>query len=72
LTDVDALTVSISRTSLDGNLQVAAQALAIGMLSNTALKLTLVTLIGRGPFRGLSALGLAAMAAAAAASLAIL
>jgi uncharacterized membrane protein (DUF4010 family) len=71
LTDVDALTVSMSR-SAEGNTEVAAQALAIGMLSNTSLKLVLAAVLGRGRFRLLATMALTGMAAAAAISLAVL
>jgi len=52
LTDVDALTVSMAReASQDLTAQVAAAAIAIGVLSNTGLKLGLALVLGSQPFR---------------------
>ena len=63
-TDVDALTMTMSR--LDGGLAagIAARAIVIGILSNTVLKLTIGASIGAPEFRkvlipGLMALGVA-------------
>lgn len=64
LTDVDALTVSMS-TLKDSVLPViAARAIAIGVLANTILKLGLTVSLGKGRFRRLAAIGLVALAAA--------
>ena len=65
LTDVDALTVSMSRP---GELpaDVASRAIAIGILANTALKMTIALTFGRYAFRRRAAASLAAMAAASA------
>jgi uncharacterized membrane protein (DUF4010 family) len=73
LTDVDALTISMAK-SAEGQIstQIAAKAIAIGILSNTVLKLLLGTLIGRGRFRRLTPAWLAIMAIASAASIAAL
>jgi uncharacterized membrane protein (DUF4010 family) len=70
LTDVDVLTISMAR-SAEGQIPipVAAQAIAIGILSNTILKLLLGIAIGRGRFRTLAPAWLALMAIASAASL---
>ncbi len=66
LTDVDALTVSMTRYGADAaNVRVAATAIGIGVLSNTALKLALVMSIGGPRFRGRAGVGLLALAAAA-------
>ena len=66
LTDVDALTVSMTRYGTDAaNVRVAAAAIGIGVLSNTMLKLALVVSIGGPRFRGRAAVGLLALAAAA-------
>jgi uncharacterized membrane protein (DUF4010 family) len=68
LTDMDALTYSMSRLgNSDGNAALAARAIAIGLLSNTLLKLALVLMIGSGDFRlragaGLMVLALATLA----------
>ena len=64
LTDVDALTISMSRAAAIEGASVAARAIAVGILSNTALKLSIVLIVGRGTFRGLAATGLLAMALA--------
>jgi len=66
LTDVDALTVSMTRYGTDAaNVRVAAAAIGIGVLSNTMFKLALVVIIGGPRFRGRAAVGLLALAAAA-------
>lgn len=66
LTDVDALTVSMTRYGADpANVRVAAAAIGIGVLSNTLLKLALVVTIGAPRFRARAAAGLLALAAAA-------
>lgn len=71
LTDVDALTVTMARGSASAiGLEVAARAVALGILSNTALKLVLAIGLGRGAFRRTAGAGLAAMAAAGLAAVA--
>ena len=73
LTNVDALTLAMAHSAAhDVVSAAAAQAVAIGMLSNTLLKLGLALAIGRARFRRLAAGSLAAMAAAAAVSIALL
>jgi uncharacterized membrane protein (DUF4010 family) len=65
LTDVDALTYSMTR--LGGGAEAAAlgaRAIAIGILSNTVLKLALALFLGRGEFRWIAGLGLLAWGAA--------
>jgi uncharacterized membrane protein (DUF4010 family) len=64
LTDVDALTMSMSR--LDGGMstELAASAITIGILANTGLKLTVGASLGGASFRrvvvpGLLGLGIA-------------
>ncbi len=71
--DVDALTISMAK-SAEGQIPVAvaARAIAIGVLSNTVLKALLAITVGRKHFRTLATAWLAAIAAATAASLAIL
>jgi uncharacterized membrane protein (DUF4010 family) len=73
LTDVDALTISMAK-SAQGQIPiaVAAEAIAIGILSNTILKLLLGLLLGRDRFRRLAPAWLAAMAIASAVSIAVL
>jgi uncharacterized membrane protein (DUF4010 family) len=65
LTDVDALTVSMCRSVSDGGAaSLAAQGIAIGILSNTMLKLGLAMTLGSTRFRKAVAPGFAALAAA--------
>ena len=73
LTDVDVLTISMAK-SAGGQIPipVAAEAIAIGILSNTIMKLLLGAAIGRGRFRILTPTWLALMAIASAASIAAL
>jgi uncharacterized membrane protein (DUF4010 family) len=70
LTDVDAVTVSMAQMLAGGtDVAAAATALAVAILSNTALKLGLAVVVGRGRFRLVTAVGLAAMGAAIVVSL---
>jgi uncharacterized membrane protein (DUF4010 family) len=64
LTDVDALTVSMSR--IDGSVvpAIAARAIAIGILANTLLKLGLTVAMGNNRFRRVASAGLGGLAAA--------
>ena len=65
LTDLDALTLSLARsTTVDAKVPEAAAALTVGVLSNTILKLGIALAIGHGRFRIATALTLAAMAGA--------
>jgi len=72
LADVDALTVSMSQMARDETAApaIAAAAIGIGVLSNTCVKLTIATAVGRGHFRTLTGSGLAGMALALGAALA--
>jgi len=71
LTDVDALTVSMARgVSESVSLQVAAVAIAIGVASNTLLKLSAALVLGSPAFRRIAGGALFAMAAVAIGSLA--
>jgi uncharacterized membrane protein (DUF4010 family) len=65
LTDVDALTYSMTRlgTSAEAT-ALGARAIAVGILSNTVLKLALVLFLGRGEFRRIAGLGLMTLVAA--------
>jgi uncharacterized membrane protein (DUF4010 family) len=65
-TDVDALTVSMSRRETALVATSAAHAIAIGILSNTLLKLTVISVVGRSTFRRRAGVGLTALAAASA------
>jgi uncharacterized membrane protein (DUF4010 family) len=71
LVDVDALTVSVSRTTSAGaaTVDAAAMALTVGMLVNTVVKLGVAATIGRGSYRPRTAAGLIGMAAALGAAL---
>jgi uncharacterized membrane protein (DUF4010 family) len=65
LTDMDALTLSMSRQAAAGtDLDVAALAMTTGIVSNTIVKLLVGVVVGRGLFRTLVGIGLAAIAAA--------
>jgi uncharacterized membrane protein (DUF4010 family) len=71
LTDVDALVVSMVKdASAQLPIATAARAIAIGVLANTLLKLSIGVLIGVKQFRRVVLLGLLAVALACAASLA--
>ncbi|HXE89869.1 MAG TPA: MgtC/SapB family protein [Terriglobales bacterium] len=67
LTDMDALTISMSRA--DMAVTLCARALTVGVLSNTILKMLLAVVLGRGTFRLQAGAFLLAMAIALAASL---
>ncbi len=70
LTDVDALTLTMSRAATSGTpVGVAATAITIGILANTLVKLGLVVGIGRGKYRIWAGLGLLLIAAALAAAI---
>ena len=65
LTDLDALTVSMARTASDPSMVlVAAQAIAVGLVSNSIFKAAAAGALGRGAVRVFVPLGLAAMALA--------
>ena len=65
LTDVDALTMSMSRMATTGAAPVhdVARAIALGVLVNTLVKFALALVFGRGTYRPLAAGGLLLMAA---------
>jgi uncharacterized membrane protein (DUF4010 family) len=70
LTDVDALTISMARrVASDISLETAALAIAIGVLSNTVLKLIVALFFGSAGFRRVAGGALFGMALAAGASL---
>jgi hypothetical protein len=62
LTDMDALTYSMARLAETEGAALAARAIAVGLLSNTLLKLGLVLLLGAPPFRKAAAPALLALA----------
>jgi uncharacterized membrane protein (DUF4010 family) len=70
LTDLDALTLSLARSATtEAQVSAAAIALTAGILSNTALKLVVALVVGRGWFRVATPAVLASMALAIAATL---
>lgn len=70
LTDVDALTISMARrVAPDTSFETAALAIAVGVLSNTLLKLTVVLFFGSPAFRRIAGGTLLGMVVAAGASL---
>ena len=62
LTDMDALTVSMSSRASAIDSVIAGRALAVGMLSNTLFKLVITLAVGTAGFRRRAAAGLAALA----------
>jgi len=65
LTDVDALTISMARSAANGVAPaVAAEAIAIGILANCILKLSLTLALGTQRFRRVGGFALAAMSLA--------
>jgi len=68
-TDVDALTISMARGIETTDWSIAAQALCVGILSNTLLKSIVAVALGSGRFRLYALAGLAAMGIALGASL---
>jgi uncharacterized membrane protein (DUF4010 family) len=68
LADMDALTISMAQLTTTGTAaETTATAVAIGVISNTIVKLTIALVVGRGRYRTLTAVGLAGMAIALAA-----
>jgi uncharacterized membrane protein (DUF4010 family) len=66
LTDMDALTLSLSRLAVRPDLvSVAALGMGVGVASNTVLKLGVVLLVGAGPFRRRAGAGLVLLLLAA-------
>jgi uncharacterized membrane protein (DUF4010 family) len=64
ISDVDALTVSMARLGLAGGATtLAAQGIAVGILTNTVVKGGLAAVIGTGAFRRRALMGLGLMAA---------
>jgi hypothetical protein len=67
LTDVDALTMSMARgVANTGSLDLAATAIAVGVMANTALKLGVALFFGTTSYRLIAGGGLALMIVAAA------
>ncbi len=70
LTDVDALTVSLTRLADGpGGAVLAAQGIAVGVLANTVFKLMAAVVLGSGGYRKWIAAGLGILAAVLAAAL---
>ena len=61
LTDVDALTVAMSRSKEAMPAELAARAIAVGILANTAFKVMLSLALGGPAFRRATAVGLIAL-----------
>ena len=61
LTDLDALTLSLARSTSPADIPLASLALVSGILSNTLLKMMVTVFVGRGSFRTLTAAVLIAM-----------
>ena len=73
LTDVDALVVSMAKSTAGGApIGDAAHAVVLGAVANTLLKLAVAVVVGASAFRWRVAVALLAMAAATLASLAVL
>jgi uncharacterized membrane protein (DUF4010 family) len=70
--DVDALAVSMARVEPGTSIEIAACALAIGIVSNTVLKLGVVLTLGHGRYRWLASGGLFLVAMALVVSIALL
>ena len=63
--DTDALTVSMARMGRDeGMVELAAQAVAVGLLSNTVFKAGFALALGSAKYRGYAAVGLGLMGVA--------
>jgi uncharacterized membrane protein (DUF4010 family) len=70
LADMDALTVSMADlTSRGTSAQLTADALVVGLIANTMVKLAITLTVGRGSFRTLTAVGLTLMGLALGGSL---
>ena len=72
LTDVDALTVSMSRAPENLAADIAARAIAVGILANSLFKSLMAATLGSAAFRWRTAAGLLSMAVATAAALLLL
>jgi uncharacterized membrane protein (DUF4010 family) len=73
LTDVDALTISMTKVAAAGGAQsIAATAIAVGIVANCLLKIGLALSLGTPRFRWLTATLLSAMAIAMVVSIAVL
>lgn len=64
LTDMDALTVAMTRLGGDGAVALAARGIGVGVISNTAFKLGVALVLGSGGFRRRVAIGLTSLGTA--------
>lgn len=72
LTDVDALTMSMTRSVSSGtSIESACRAIAIGIVANSMMKAGIAVALGHGRFKWQAGVSLGAMAAAGAAMLAL-
>jgi uncharacterized membrane protein (DUF4010 family) len=72
LTDMDALTFSMARLGREeGEVALAARAIALGIVANTLLKFTLAMTLGSPRLRKVAGLGLLALGVASGIGLAI-
>ncbi len=72
LTDMDALTLSMARLGAEPTMQqLAATAIAVGLLANSVLKLTVTLVLGTSAFQRRASLGLIALALASIVGLAL-
>jgi uncharacterized membrane protein (DUF4010 family) len=69
LTDLDALTISMARAPTPIPMEVAARAIVVGILANTALKLAVAIVVGVAGFRRLTGPALVAIGVAVGGSL---
>jgi len=69
LVEMDALTVTMSRSAQEVGLDLAARAMLVGLMTDAAVKLALAVTLGKGKFRWSMAAGLSCIAASFAASL---
>jgi uncharacterized membrane protein (DUF4010 family) len=65
-TDVDALTVAMTRLAGSAGIGIAAEGIGIGILTNTVVKTVLALSLGRGAFRRWAVLGLLILVSASA------
>jgi uncharacterized membrane protein (DUF4010 family) len=73
ISDLDALTISMAKAAATGVAPaVAAHAIAIGILANSILRLSLAITLGSPPFRRASGIVLAAMSVVIALSIGLL
>jgi uncharacterized membrane protein (DUF4010 family) len=67
LTDMDALTLAMTRMGIDApSIVIAARAITVGVISNTLVKLALTVIFGTKGFRRVASTGLAALGVATA------